>query len=677
MLLPVSCQYFGGKDDMHDSSHLDSLIYALFDLRYVDPQRSLAMIDSLEQTGDLTGNMGDECRAEIYDAMGQTRSAAYYAQRSIKDGRLKDEDIASYYAAFRLLSHIYINNLDWRKALDFATQGMAFARETDHKLSKVYAPKYQSQIGSCQIMLGREAEGNRNYREAYDGLMEVARERNDFTSYYNIFAVIGNCIECNLVRGHTAEAESWLPRLEEAYRRSLDAENAQEGYRQYASRMLEGYEALVLAKSGKRTEAEEHYRRLQRLLLTADDGDLLTVQMDYLKTTGCWHELAALAEQVERSNKQLGAAVTMDKLRLELAPMFEAELRSGQREKALGTAERLILSLDSAFIRTQGEDAAQLATIYETQQKEQTIAEQQSALWRQQLIAAAVALGLLAVFFVVYALYRRRAQHSLSAAHEQLKTAYDQLEETTAQKERIESELRIARDIQMSMVPHEFPHREGLDLYALIQPAREVGGDLYGYHLDGQRLYFCLGDVSGKGVPASLFMAQATRLFTTLAEQGMMPAEICTRINGALSGADNAQGMFVTMFVGLVDLGTGRLDYCNAGHNPPVIGGGEHQGDFLKVLPNAPIGLWPELDYEGEWIDDIRGRALFLYTDGLSEAENQKQQQFGDDSLLQALRGIDYHTSQQVVEALHAQVELHRDGAEPNDVLTMMCLRFI
>jgi len=244
-----------------------------------------------------------------------------------------------------------------------------------------------------------------------------------------------------------------------------------------------------------------------------------------------------------------------------------------------------------------------------------------------------------------------------------------------AAQERIENELKIARDIQMSMVPSKFPEREGLDMYASMTPAKEVGGDLYGYLLEGDRLYFALGDVSGKGVPASLFMAQATRLFMTLAKQGMMPAEICTRINDTLSGSDNESGMFVTLFLGLVDLTTGHLYFCNAGHNPPVIGGGENHGNFLDMLPNAPIGLWPGLEYEGEEIDSIKGRPLFIYTDGLNEAENTAQEQFGDDRLLDILRNTHFDNARQVINSLQAEVERHRNGAEPNDDLTMMCLR--
>ena len=264
---------------------------------------------------------------------------------------------------------------------------------------------------------------------------------------------------------------------------------------------------------------------------------------------------------------------------------------------------------------------------------------------------------------------------SFGNMQQSLVTYIEELKNTTAQKASMESELNVASNIQMSMLPSVFPDREGLDMYASMTPAKEVGGDLYGYLLTGDSLYFCLGDVSGKGVPASLFMAQATRLFRTLANQQMPPDEICTRMNDALSGDENLTNMFVTLFVGLVDLKSGHLSYCNAGHNPPVIGGGEHHGEMLQVRPNVPIGIVPGLVYEGEEIDTIKGRPLFLYTDGLNEAENREFAQFGDDRLLDILRNTHFDSARQVIETLAAEVERHRDGAEPNDDLTMMCLR--
>ena len=149
--------------------------------------------------------------------------------------------------------------------------------------------------------------------------------------------------------------------------------------------------------------------------------------------------------------------------------------------------------------------------------------------------------------------------HSFGNMQQSLVRYIEELKDTTAQKASMENELQVASGIQMSMLPSKFPDREGLDMYASMAPAKEVGGDLYNYLLKDDRLYFCLGDVSGKGVPASLFMAQVTRLFRTLANQQMAPADICTHMNEALSGDENPTNMFVTLFVGLVDLQTGHL----------------------------------------------------------------------------------------------------------------------
>jgi sigma-B regulation protein RsbU (phosphoserine phosphatase) len=202
-----------------------------------------------------------------------------------------------------------------------------------------------------------------------------------------------------------------------------------------------------------------------------------------------------------------------------------------------------------------------------------------------------------------------------------------------------------------------------------MNAAKEVGGDLYGYVMQGDRLYFCVGDVSGKGVPASLFMAQSARLFRTLATEGMMPADIAMRMNNELA-EDNERGMFVTMFMGLLHLDTGRLDYCNCGHNPPVL-----DGRFLEMkYENCPLGLWESAPFDGETIDDIRGRQLLIYTDGLNEAENPQQEQFGDDHLLELMADTKSLTSREVIDKLKAAVEEHRAGADPNDDLTLMCI---
>ena len=326
---------------------------------------------------------------------------------------------------------------------------------------------------------------------------------------------------------------------------------------------------------------------------------------------------------------------------------------------------------------------AEMNTKYALDEERMKHAEEQM----RSIIAIAVIIVLSLAIFLYFRIRSARrlkkahesleqAHGKLEETHQQLLTAYDQLEETTAAKERIESDLRIARNIQMSMVPSLFPERDDLDLFASMTPAKEVGGDLYGYLLLGDLLYFCLGDVSGKGVPASLFMAQATRLFRTLAAQKKQPAEIATQINDALSGDDNEQGMFVTMFIGLVDLTTGHLHFCNAGHNPPVLID-DGKTEFLEMIPNLPIGLMPEFEYEGEEIADISNKPLFVYTDGLNEAENRQQDQFTDERLLEILETTPFESSKQTIELLASEVEKHRDGADPNDDLTMLCVKVI
>ena len=256
-----------------------------------------------------------------------------------------------------------------------------------------------------------------------------------------------------------------------------------------------------------------------------------------------------------------------------------------------------------------------------------------------------------------------------------LVTYMDELTRTTANKVRIEGELQIARNIQMGMLPQvfpPFPERKDIDLYASMVPAREVGGDLYDYFIQSGRLYFCIGDVSGKGVPASLFMTVVQNLFRAAGQQGLLPAEIAHRINETLSDR-NEQLMFVTMFIGAIDLETGRLDFCNCGHNPPAVLPRGGKPAFLSCKANTCIGILPEAVFEGESVEGFKDTPLFLYTDGLSEAENPEHDLFGTDRLL-AVLGEPFTDAETVVKRMQAAISDHVAGANASDDLTMLCL---
>ena len=325
----------------------------------------------------------------------------------------------------------------------------------------------------------------------------------------------------------------------------------------------------------------------------------------------------------------------------------------------------VIDSIQSSEARSQmNEFDTELSITYaENETKEQELAKEQTMLWGGATIAV-----LIIAFLAIYGYRCNKHTKHMKSINSKLQQAYDLLEETTKAKERIESELRIAREIQRRMLPHVFPRRRDIDIYAMMTPAKEVGGDLYAYALLDDQLYFCVGDVSGKGVPAALFMAEVTRMFRTLVDGHLSPNTIAQRLNHALA-EDNEQGMFVTMFIGLINLKTAHMEFCNAGHNPPLL-----DGEYMQMESNAPIGLWPELDYEGEEISDMHGKTLFIYTDGINEAENSNKEQFGDERL-QALLKKDLGDARQTSETIHKAVEDFVGNAEPSDDLTKMCIK--
>lgn len=254
----------------------------------------------------------------------------------------------------------------------------------------------------------------------------------------------------------------------------------------------------------------------------------------------------------------------------------------------------------------------------------------------------------------------------------------DELKSTTANKERIESELRIARGIQMGMIPKSFPafpDREDIELSAKLVPAREVGGDLYDFFIENDKFYFIIGDVSGKGIPASLVMAVTCRLFRSVSSHFDKPEEIIASLNNSLSDG-NEFNMFCTAFLGILDLKTGHLDYCNAGHNAPLAIDSKGNVSAVDVIPNLPLGLFEGFPYEGQHTKMDKQMLLYMFTDGVTEAENNSKELFGDERLSALLKHKASLNPDEIIEETFAQVNRHADGAEQSDDITVMCFKY-
>ena len=266
---------------------------------------------------------------------------------------------------------------------------------------------------------------------------------------------------------------------------------------------------------------------------------------------------------------------------------------------------------------------------------------------------------------------------SFSFLQNSLQNYIDELQHATINKERIESELRIARGIQMGMVPKifpPFPEREDVDLYAKLIPAREVGGDLYDFFIKDNKLHFIIGDVSGKGVPASLVMSVICCMFRTVASSICMPSGIMKALNDTLSES-NEYNMFCTAFVGVLDLNTGMLKYCNAGHNPPVIMDADGNVSLLSVVSNLALGIWKDFDFEEQEIMIKKGSNIFLYTDGVNEAENVNKELFGEERMLECLAKCYSKSPNVIVEEMLDAIKNHTVNAEQNDDITILCCK--
>ena len=275
----------------------------------------------------------------------------------------------------------------------------------------------------------------------------------------------------------------------------------------------------------------------------------------------------------------------------------------------------------------------------------------------------------------------QRLYHSFSTMQQSLARQMEELKIVNAERGRIEGELKVAQDIQLSMLPKPLNSQlsavnSQLDIFGSLTPAREVGGDLYDFILRDGKLFFCIGDVSGKGVPAALVMATTLCQFRIAASHVDDVAKITAYINRNTCEG-NETCIFVTFFMGMLDLKTGLLRCCNAGHNKPiVIGNGQgtmKNGQFLDAKPNLPLGVSDDATYDEKEYTLAPGAMLFLYTDGLTEAMTREHKQFGSERLMAQLQGGAGSQEQieQITQAVHAFV----GDAPQSDDLTMLAIR--
>jgi len=272
----------------------------------------------------------------------------------------------------------------------------------------------------------------------------------------------------------------------------------------------------------------------------------------------------------------------------------------------------------------------------------------------------------------------QRLGKALDEMQTSLRTYMADLAATQQEKGKIENEIHIASGIQKAMLPKiypPYPDRDDLDIYGILLPAREVGGDLYDFFIRDEKLYFCIGDVSGKGVPASLVMAVTRSLIRIVSMRESSPGSIMRTINDSMTDM-NETAMFVTLFIGVLDLASGKLAYCNGGHNAPLLSArGEVR--MLDVVANLPVGILDGKTFVEQQTQLDPGDMVFLYTDGLTESEDSAHRLFGDDAMIDTVKASEKNNARRTIDEMVAKVRLHADGAEQSDDLTMLAVRYM
>ena len=643
-----------------------------------DNERLLVLADSLGKAGKISKGESDYWQGYAHYQMGQRELARSFWQEAIKvtENSTDANDLVYYAKSASYLTSQLCRYAEYAAALYTALpvinrlEKLKCDTTSDYTNLLIFA-------GCCKTYFDKEDSTATDILErAYQMHIDFIQHRASKTSYRNAMAGINNIAYiCIYTKGYE-KGLLWTGRMERLMQEYKQQYADDKNYidKQWARYKI--FHATSLEGVGRHDEAEKAYEEyLQTEFSNTREG--WTDASEYLTVAKRWEEAVDNYYTILDYLQKDLTVYSLDNIQRYLLKKYRAHQMLNQQEMIDLTARQICEVLDSAITNNRHLDARELHSIHE---RDMEIVEAETRSAHQRQIYTGLLVVILIIAFAIYIVFRRRAERKLRKAHDALKVAYDQLEETTTIKERMESELRIASDIQMGMLPEKFPTRadhDDVQLFASLTPAKEVGGDLFDFYFRDEKLFFCIGDVSGKGVPASLFMAVTRSAFRTVSAHESMPDRIVSTINNTIADM-NKQNMFVTLFVGVLDLPTGRLHYCNAGHDAPLlVGAGVGE---LPCDSNIPVGFMPSWEYSLQEAHIFAGTTIFLFTDGLTEAMDADNAQFQmeriNNEATQALANQQQEPHQLIERMTHAVHQFVGD-AEQSDDLTMMAIQYI
>lgn len=448
-LLTVACQrsITGTSKHLMPMAQADSLVYNAMDSDY---NHALLLVDSLEDIGVLSEAKLCFYRAQIFFKMGQELSAELYYKKALATDELFRERPEHYYFAYDQLSTILTIKGDQQGALATATKGYGIVQNDETPIGQHWKAVLLHDIGYCQMQLGRTVEAEKNFTHAYNTLKRLASQTGKYDEVYAWARVAYNIMDAYTTTDNFEEGEKWVVAAEEAINRLVSMEECPKNTAEEYLGSLNTHKAIVLVKTGQRQKAEEVYKQFLKSEY-AETSIGLVDNSEYLEKAERWTDLANLTPRLDSLATSWAMPKSMYYLKTYLVPFFNAYMKSGRHEKAMQTAQRIAEAIDSVDEYERKHNAAELAIIYETQEKEAKIAEQAADINQQRIFAVAATLLLFIIFLFIYTGHRYRAAKKLAEKNRELE---QKNEELTLANTRAEESSRMKTNF-IRQISHE------------------------------------------------------------------------------------------------------------------------------------------------------------------------------------------------------------------------------
>ena len=637
-------------------------------------QLLMTLADSLQQAGELSDAKAYYWQGYASDRMKQFRTAEFYWKSAVAaaENSTDAEDLALYAkSASRLANGLSVRG-DYASTLKAAEPVLARLEALGCDTTSDYT-NLLIFVGCCKTRFGLpDSTANKYYDRAYEMHKAFIENAHSDESYKNAIAgLINIAYNCNGTQ-HYDDALLWTDNFGKIISEYEMRQGDRSDYvdKQWARYNI--YRAIALEGLGRHEEADSVYRDyLHTQFAQTPEGHIDGA--DYLIAANRWSEAADAYRSLDDMIKDQQMVLSLENIHNYGLKKFRTNVMAERRDSANAVASYICELLDSAVTQSRRLDAEEQQTIRD---KEAMIMAKQNEVTHQRMIASLIAFFVVLAAFIGYILYRRRQMSRLESAHEELKSNIDQVEVKAQTKERVENKQRIARNIQMKLMPTAYPESNDVSLYAQLMHGSETSGDLYDYYIRDEKLYFCIGEAKGTDIPAAVATAMVKTLFRSVSAYESQPERIVAAINKAMT-EDGDAPLPVALFTGVLDLTTGRMKYSNAGHDAPLL-----VGSGIGLLPvdvNAPLGEQKDATFTGQETLIDPGSVIFLYNDGLIAAEDASHQQFGKKRMmgeaLQTLHGLD-PAPQAFTERMIEAVNKFTGGAAQRDDMAMLAIRY-